>query len=104
MIFQATSKIVIVFVKLTLSKIGVEGFIGPPQKGMSYKKIICKSYQRSKSENKDYCSHFSLTLETTSKCLIFFFVRLILGEKGFNRVTGLRWEIDIRYEFDLKVI
>ena len=32
------------------------------------------------------------------------FLRLILGIKGIDGVTGPRWETDIRYEFDLKVI
>ena len=70
---------------------------------MSDKKMICKSYQRYKSENWDYCSHCSVIFETTSKFLIVF-ARLILGEKGVDGVIEPRREIDIRYEFDLKII
>ena len=65
--------------------------------------MICKSYQRYKGDNSDYCSHFSVSFETASKFLIAF-VRLILGKEKVDRVTELRREIDIRYEFDLKII
>ena len=61
------------------------------------KKMACKSYQRYKSENRDYCSHFSMTFETTSKFLIVF-IRLILGKSGLVNLPRRR------YEFDLKVI
>ena len=44
-----------------------------------------------------------MTFEATSKFPVVF-VRLILGKNGVNGVTGSRREIDIRYEFDLKVI
>ena len=33
-----------------------------------------------------------------------FFVRLILGKSGIDGVTGPRREIDIRYEFGLKLV
>ena len=65
--------------------------------------MICKSYQRYNGDNSDYCSHFSVSFETTSKFLIAF-VRLILGKEKVDRVTGLRRETDIRYEFDFKII
>ena len=42
-----------------------------------------------------------MAFQTAGKFLIVF-VRLILGKKGINGVTGLRREIDIRYEIDLK--
>ena len=32
------------------------------------------------------------------------FLRLILGKVGVDRFTGPRWESDIRYEFNLKVV
>ena len=71
---------------------------------MSYKKIICKSYKRSKSENKDYCSHFSGTLETPSKCLIFF--KTDIGRKGvwksYRATTGNWYQIWIWFEGNLK--
>ena len=68
----------------------------------SDKKTIFISRQRYKGGNRDYCSHFSATFKTTSKLLIVF-VRLILGKVGVDVVTGPQREIDIRYEFDLKV-
>ena len=52
--------------------------------------------------NRDYYSHFLVTFETTGKFVIVF-VRLILGKVGVDVVTGPQREIDIRYEFDLKV-
>ena len=42
-----------------------------------------------------------MAFQTTDKFLIVF-VRLILGKKGINGVTGPRREIDIRYEIGLK--
>ena len=42
-----------------------------------------------------------MAFQTAGKFLIVF-VRLILGKKGINGVTGPRREIDIRYEIDLK--
>ena len=44
-----------------------------------------------------------MIFQITSKFLIVF-VRLILGEKRVDEVTGSQREINIRYEFDLKVI
>ena len=69
----------------------------------SYKKMIFISHQRHKSGNRDYCSYFSVIFKNTGKLLIDF-VRLILGKARVNGFTGPRQEIDIRYEFDLKVI
>ena len=37
--------------------------------------------------NRDYCNYFSVIFETTGKFLIVF-VRLILGKKGVDRITG----------------
>ena len=73
------------------------------EKVPSDKKTIFISHQRYTGGNRDYCSHFSVTFETTSKFLIMF-LRLILGKNGVDGVTGPRREIDIRYEFDLKII
>ena len=44
-----------------------------------------------------------MTFETTGKFLIVF-VRLILGKVEVDGFTGPRWESDIRYECDLKVV
>ena len=63
-------------------------------------KIIFISHQSYMDGNRNYCSHFSLTFETTGKLLIDF-VKLILGKMGFDGVTGIRQETDIWYEFDL---
>ena len=76
---------------------------GHDRKVTSDKKIIfipCEVYN---SGNRDYCSHFSVALETTGKFLIVF-VRLILGKVGLGRFAGPRRESGIRYEFDLKVV
>ena len=40
-----------------------------------------------------------MVFETTGKFLILF-VRLILGKKGIDGVTGPRWKTGIRYKFD----
>ena len=48
-------------------------------------------------------SHFLVTFQTTSKFPIVF-VSLILGRVRFDVISGPRREIDISYEFDLKVI
>ena len=77
--------------------------LGHDGKVTTDKKTIFISHQSHKAGNKDYCSHFLVTFETTDKFLIVF-VRLILRKKGVDGVTGPRREIDIRYEFDLKVI
>ena len=69
----------------------------------SDKKIIFNSYQSSKGGKRDYFSHFLVIFETTSKFLIVF-VRLILENVT---VDGFAWpplKIDIRCEFEWKVI
>ena len=53
--------------------------------------------------NRDYCSHISVTVETTGKFVIVF-VRLILGKVGVDGFTGPRRESDIRYECGLEVV
>ena len=44
-----------------------------------------------------------MIFETTSGDLIVF-VRFLLGKVGVDRVTRPRREVDIRYEFGLKII
>ena len=44
-----------------------------------------------------------MTFERIGKFLIVF-VKLVLGKKWVDRVTGLRRKMCIRYEFDLKLI
>ena len=46
---------------------------------------------------------FFIDFQTISKFVIAF-VRLIFGKVGFDELTRPGQEIDIRYEFDLKVI
>ena len=64
------------------------------------------SHQRYKVENRDYCSHISVTFETRGKFLIAF-VRLILGKKGgwrSYRTTKGHWhQIWIWFEGHFKV-
>ena len=76
---------------------------GHEGKMTSDKKMIFVSCQRYKGRNRDYSSHFSVIFDTASKFPIVF-VRLIWGKVGVDRLTGSLQEIEIRYEFDLKVI
>ena len=76
---------------------------GHDGKMTSYKKMIFISHQRHNGGNRDYCSYFSVIFKTRGK-LVIVFVTLILGKAGVSGFTGPRQEIDIRYEFDLKVI
>ena len=50
------------------------------------KKMIFISHQRHKGGNRDYCSHFSVIFETTTKFPIVF-GRLILGKVGVEGFT-----------------
>ena len=70
---------------------------------MSDKKMISISQRGYKNGNRDYCSHFSVTFETTGKFLIVS-VRLIMGKKEIDRFTGTRQEGDMGNEFELKVL
>ena len=76
---------------------------GHDEKVTSDKKMISISQKGYNSRNRDYCSHFLVTFETTGKFLIVF-VRLILGIVGFDVFTQLPRESDIRYEFELKIL
>ena len=68
--FQATSK--------------SDGYTGKSdEKVTSDNKIICNSYQRYKSRNRDYCSRFLVISEGKSRFAIVF-VRFILGKLGFD--------------------
>ena len=76
---------------------------GHEGKMTSDKKMICNSYQRCKGGNRDCCNHFLVIFERTSKFVIVF-VRLISGKVGVDGFTRARQEIDVRYEFGMKVI
>ena len=65
--------------------------------------MISISHQVYKGANRGYCSHFSVTFETTGKFPVVF-VRLILREVEVDGFSGSRRESDIRYEFDLKIV
>ena len=65
----------------------------------SDKKVIFISHQGYKGGNRDYCSHFSATFETTGKFLTVF-VRLILGKVGVDGFAEPQRKSDIRYEFN----
>ena len=101
--FQAIIKFVIISVRLILPKVVVARFTASSRKATSDRKMIFISPQRNKGGNGDYCSHFSVTLETPGKFIIVF-ISLILGKIGIDGVTGSRREIGIRGESDLKVI
>ena len=100
--FQEIIKFVIVPVRLILGKIGVDEFTSHVGKVTLDREMIFIFHQRHKDGNRIYCNHFSVIFEITGKFLIAF-VKLILGKKGVDGVTGPRRKNDIRYEFNLKV-
>ena len=67
------------------------------------KKMIFISHQRHKGGNRDYCSHFSVIFETTTKFPIVF-GRLILGKVGVEGFTCPRRESDGRKKSDFTLI
>ena len=93
--FKTKGKFLIVFIRLILGKVGLKDLPGHDGKVTSDKKMISISHQGYRSRNRGYCSHFSVTFETTAKFLIIF-VRLILGKVGVKGFTGPRRESDIR--------
>ena len=84
-------------------KLGLTNLPGHDWRVTSDKEIICKSYQSHKIENIDHCSPFLVIFVTTKKFLIVF-VRLVLGKEGVDEEIGPWRDIDIRYEFNLKII
>ena len=75
--------------------LGLTFLPSPGGKVTSDKKIIYISYEDYRSGNRDYCSHFLVTFETTGKFLIVF-VRLILGKVGDDGFTRAQRKVDIR--------
>ena len=79
-------------------KLGLTDLPGHDGKVRSDMEMIFISHQRYKSRNRDYCSHFSVTFETTGKFLIVF-VRLILGKKGLTELPchdgKLTWDMNV---------
>ena len=65
---------------------------GHDGKVTSDKKIISISNQGYKGGNRDYCSHFLVTFETTGKFLIVF-IRLIWGKWGLTGLLGHDWKV-----------
>ena len=82
---------------------GLTDLPGHDRKVTADEKMIFMSDQRNKGGNRDYFNHFPVIFETTSKFLIAF-LRLVFRKLGVDGVPGPRWEIDLRYESDLKVI
>ena len=76
---------------------GLKDLPGHEGKVTSDKKMISISHKGYKGGNRDYCSHFLVTFETTGKFLIVF-VRLILGKVMVDGFTGPQWESDVRQE------
>ena len=68
---------------------------------MSNKNMIT-SHQRHMEGKRDYCSHFSVTFETTGNFLIDFVRYILRKKKGVDGVTRPRREIDVRYELYFK--
>ena len=67
--------------------------------------MICNSYQRKKSSNRDHYSPFPVIFQTISKFVIASDINLImLAKVWIDVVTAPRRKIDVGYEFDLKVI
>ena len=79
-----------------MPKVGFMDLPGHDGKMTSDKKMVSISQQRCKGGNRDYCSHFSVTLEKTGKFLIVF-VRLVLRKRGVDGFTKPRRECGIRY-------
>ena len=84
-------------------KFGLIGLLGYDRKFTSDKKVICKSYQRYKGENRNHCNHLSVIFEAASKFLTVL-VRLILGKVGVDRFIRPQQKIDNRYEFGFNII
>ena len=78
-----------------MGKVGLKDLPGHDGKVTSDKKMISISHQGYKGINRDYCSHFSVTFETTCKFVIVS-VRLVLRKVVVDRFTGPRRESDIR--------
>ena len=99
-IFKITSKYLIGFVRLILGKVGVDGFTGPRREiDMRYEfgfKVIWKDL--------GYKQRFlKLNFQATIRFVIVS-VRIILSKVGVDGCNGPRRKINIRYQFDLKVI
>ena len=82
---------------------GLLNLHGDYEKVLLEKKMICNSYQRKKSSNRDHYSPFPVIFQTISKFVIAS-VRLMLAKVWIDVVTAPRRKIDVGYEFDLKVI
>ena len=82
---------------------GLTDLPGHDRKVTLDKKMIFYSHQRCEDGNRDYRRLFSVIFETTSKFPIVF-LRLVFGKRGLTELPGTRREMDVRYEYDLKVI
>ena len=102
-IFKQQLNLLLILSDRICQKLGVTDLPGHDRKMTSDKTMIPIYHQRYKGGNRDYCSQFSVTFETTGKFLIVF-VRLILRKMGVDGFTRPHQESDIRYEFELKVL
>ena len=97
-IFKEQSNLLMFLSDWYCEKLGLTDLPGHDGKVRSDMEMIFISHQRYKSRNRDYCSHFSVTFETTGKFLIVF-VRLILGKKGLTELPchdgKLAWDMNV---------
>ena len=92
-ILETKSEFPIVFLRLVFGKFGLTELADRNGKVTSDKKMIFISYQRNKEGNRDYCSHFSMIFETTSKFPIVFFKIDIWKSRSWRsyRATARNW-------------
>ena len=79
------------FSKLILRRVTIDGFPEPRQKIDVRCEFGFKTFLKGYCANRDYCSHFWLSFQATSKFVIVS-VTLILPEVGVDRFTGPRRE------------
>ena len=96
-IFKQQLNLLLILSDWYCRKLELTDLPGHDGKITSDKTIVPISHQRYKGGNRDYCSHISVTFETTGKFLIVF-VRLISGKVGVDAFTGPPQESDFRLE------
>ena len=88
---------------LNYKKLGLTDLPGHHGKVTSDKKIIFISHQRNKCVNEDYCSHCSVTFETSNFLIVF--VRMILEKvvwQSYQTMTGNWHQISIWFGGNFK--
>ena len=92
-IFKQQLNLLLILSDWICQKLGVTDLPGQDRKMTSDKTMIPISHQRYKGGNRDYCSHFSVTFETTGKFLIVF-CKINIGKNGGWRIyqtTSGKW-------------